>query len=229
MDSEEIIDKLQDKLRTTSWYNTLRWFLMSQDFKNIIDKLLEFNNEKRRFTPTLKDVFVPFEHCDYSKLKVIILFNEPYKNMGYANGFPISSSNILKRTPKFWYFENAVRSTTGNFNTNKDFVNLANQGVLLLNVSMTTDINKESKLHYKIWHPFITFLLDKLSLEKKYIFVFIGSEAEKYTKNIDDINPKFYTEDIKEKKYPNMEWDCNDVFNKVNTILINNHLTPIDW
>ena len=40
MDSEEIIDKLQDKLRTTSWYNTLRWFFMSKDFKDIIEKII---------------------------------------------------------------------------------------------------------------------------------------------------------------------------------------------
>lgn len=225
MDSEEIIDKLQDRLRTTSWYNTLRWFLMSKDFKDIIEKLLEFNKEKRRFTPGVKDLFTPFVISDYSKLKVVFLFDAPYKTVGWSNGTPIACPNTIKKTSEFKYFENAVGRSL-----NRDMSDFAKGEVLLLNSCLTTDIQKEgSLLHYQIWKPFITYVLDKLSSEKKYIFVFVGENAHKYADIVDDSNPKFFLENIPTKFNMEIDWDYKNVFNEIDDLLVKNDKLPIKW
>jgi uracil DNA glycosylase len=222
---EETINKLQDKLKPSGWYSPLRWFLFSEDFEKILIKLKEFKDEGRRFTPPLKDVFKPFEQCKYSKLKVVFLFNEPYKAFGKANGFPISCS---KETPQLKHFENAVNKPNG-YRKITDFNKVAEQGVLLLNVSPTTDIHKTSLLHYKIWSSFMNYLLDRLSSDKQYIFVFIGDKAQKYANQIDDFNSKFIIDDIPSVFNENIIWNYDDVFNKVNKVLIDTDQTPVTW
>ena len=225
MNSDEIVEKLTVKIKNTSWYNVLRWFLISREFKEIIDLLIEFKKENRSFTPAVKDFFNPFKISDYNKLKVVFLFDSPYKKLGWSNGVPIACPNTNKKTPQFKFLENAI-----NRQLPRDLSDFGNGEVLLLNVSLTTDIYKEgSLLHYKIWHPFINYLLDKLSTEKKYIFIVVGEKPKEYALKIDDFNPKFFIDEIPNVFDFKIEWDFKDVFNKVNETLVKNNQLPINW
>jgi uracil DNA glycosylase len=225
MDLEEIIEKLQDKVRTTSWYTVLRWFLMSNDFKKIIIELFEFIKQERRFTPGVKDLFTSFVISDYTKLKVVFLFDSPYKKVGWSNGTPIACPNTVKKTSEFKYFENAVGKKL-----KRDMSNFAKGEVLLLNSCLTTDIHKKgSLLHYQIWKPFIIYLLDKLSNEKKYIFVFVGKKTKEYAYLVDDSNPKFYLDDIPTTFDFSIDWDYKNIFNEIDKLLVKNNQLPIKW
>lgn len=225
MEIEIIIEKLKEQLKKTTWYMPLRYFLMSQDFENIIKKLFEFSKENRRFTPQVKNLFKPFEIYDYDKSRIIFLFDKPYNKLNWSNGIPIACPNVLKKTSEFKYFENALGRKL-----ERDLSDFGDNSVLLLHSAFTTDISDEgSLLHYKIWQPFIRYIFDLLSRDSKKIFILIGENAHTYSSMIDKSNPTYLLENIPSEFSFNIKWDYKNIFNEINELLIKNNELPIKW
>jgi uracil DNA glycosylase len=70
---EQIQQKLIEKLTSSGWAKLLRGYLFSSDFVKAIEFLVNENEEGRRFTPALKQVFRAFEECPLSTVKVVII------------------------------------------------------------------------------------------------------------------------------------------------------------
>ena len=62
-DAKQIRDKLIGKLVESGWASFLRAHLRSCDFQSIVDFLVNENQEGRRFTPPLKQLFRAFDEC----------------------------------------------------------------------------------------------------------------------------------------------------------------------
>lgn len=69
----EIQEKLVEKLRPSGWASKLKTFLLSNDFYEIIAKLVEESNNGKKFTPPLKYIFRAFEECSYDNLKIVFV------------------------------------------------------------------------------------------------------------------------------------------------------------
>ena len=103
----------------------------------------------------------------------------------------------------------------------------SNQGILLLNTALTTEIRKIGK-HIEIWKPFINFLFDQLNSNKQdLIYVFMGKKAENFIKSInEDKNNIIITSHPASGAYRGKKgWESNDLFNKINQKLKD----PIVW
>ena len=108
-----------------------------------------------------------------------------------------------------------------------DLTRWANQGVLMLNTALTTEVGKIGK-HFNIWQPFITYLLDMLSKrEQPLVWVFMGKQAQNLADLVDDHHTVLTCSHPASAAYQKQQlWDCNDVFNKVNEALI---ADPVVW
>lgn len=73
INSKEIQTKLEKILSEKDWYTALKPFINSNDFTEIIDKLILEVENKKRFVPKLKDIFNPFMFCNLQDLKVIMI------------------------------------------------------------------------------------------------------------------------------------------------------------
>ena len=83
---EEIKLKFIDILSESGWSYQLKGFLYSQEFTKILEMLYDLKSEGKRFTPPLKTVFKAFQDCKFDDVKVVILGQDPYSQLGVANG-----------------------------------------------------------------------------------------------------------------------------------------------
>ncbi len=221
---ERIQNKLADTITESGWRNKLKSFVMSQDFLNILEELIKYKNEGIRFTPPIKDIFRCFSECPFDKLQVVFLGDSPYAHFtkddkNIADGIAFSHKFIGEDYMK--QENRKLRFAAGDESTKTDLSRWANQGVLLLNSSLTTTVTS-NKGHLKLWQPFIAFIMDMLNGHDNLIFVFVGNNAKNYSELIDDRHCKLFT------PYPDYNWD--EAKNSVLFEEIDKNLkTPIQW
>jgi uracil-DNA glycosylase len=235
IDLKDIKSKLYESLKESGWHNVLKGFLLSEDFDKILHALKDEVDDNKRFTPPLKQVFRAFQQCPLDSLKVIFVGQDPYPQMGVADGISFSCSNTMKKEASLRYIHNAVSKTVYDGKVlpkdlSADLTPWANQGLLMLNTSLTTEIGKIGK-HFSIWEAFTAYLFDMLSsMDKELIWVFLGKKAEEYSEMVSDNHVKIVTSHPASAAYQKLqEWDCNDVFNKINAKLSENNQKIISW
>ncbi len=226
---EEIKLKLVNRLRPSEWTDKLKTFLLSSDFDNIIEYLYNESKAGRKFTPVLKDMFSAFENCPYKDLKVVLVLQDPYYQMingiTVADGMAMSCSHTGKLQPSLDYVFKAIDRTvypdTGYENPNPDLTRWANQGVLLLNTALSTEVGKAGA-HQHIWKPFTCYLLDILnSINSGLVFIFMGKAAQEYESLIsDNRHYKLFCTHPASAAYKKLPlWESDGVFSKTNDIL----------
>lgn len=235
IDPKDISFKLAELLKSSGWHNILKGFLLSEDFDKIIFALKDEVDNDRRFTPPLKQVFRSFQECPVDDLKVVFIGQDPYPQLNVADGISFSCGNTMKKEASLRYIHNAIAKTVYNDkiqakDLSADLTPWANQGILMLNTSLTTEIGKIGK-HFSIWEPFTNYMLDMInSMDKSVIFVFLGKKAQEYEELISDKHVKLYASHPASAAYQKQqEWDCNDIFNKINAKLIENNQKIITW
>lgn len=233
LDLEEIKHKIFKKLEPSGWGRVLKLFIFSSDFDNIIKQLVKHANDGKRFTPTLKDIFKAFEECPYDKLKIVVIGQDPYPQINIADGIAFSCSKTGDLQTSLKYMLEEVNRTVYNgerTSTNPDLTRWSNQGILMLNTALTTTIGKIGQ-HYQIWRPFIAYLFDYLTwYNNGLIYIYMGKEAQIWSEAVNDNNYKFMVPHPASAAYQKLQlWDSNDVFNKVNKILLTNNNEQIVW
>lgn len=233
IDVKEIQNKLVEKLRSSGWAAVLKGFIMSSDFEKVIKDLWDQVDDGKRFTPQLKLVFTAFEECSWDSLKVVIIGQDPYPQLGVADGISFSCSITEKEQPSLKYLRDAIQRTVYDpipEPRQSDLRYLSNQGVLLLNTALTTQVDKPLT-HQKIWQAFIAYVLDTINSNKKDIaFVFLGKTAQELESLVDDDHLKLMASHPASAAYNQAEeWDCKDVFNQVNKFLQDEKKGEIRW
>jgi uracil-DNA glycosylase len=219
---EEIKEKLIEKLKPSGWAVKLKGFVQSSDFDKILQTLYNLREDGKRFTPPLKQVFRAFEECPVNKLKVIIIGQDPYPYLNVADGLAFSCSNTGKIQPSLRSIFDAINKTVHDdwpIEQNPDLTRWANQGVLLLNSALTCQVDKIGS-HYAVWHEFLMYLMDILNYtDTGLIFILMGKQAQEVESLIGPHHHILKTSHPASAAYSKEIWDCNDVFNKANTII----------
>ena len=220
---EEIKEKLIDKLRPTGWSDKLKGFIYSSDFDLLIQKLIDEREVKgKRFTPPLKHVFTSFEKCAANNIKVVIIGQDPYPQLGVADGLAFSCSITGEPQPSLKYVFDAIEKTVYHdfpITQDPDLTRCAQQGVLLLHTALTTEVGKPAT-HYDIWNPFMVYLLDILnSLYSGIIFILMGAKAQEFEDLLGDQHHILKVSHPMSAGYSGKEWDFKDVFNQANVII----------
>jgi uracil-DNA glycosylase len=235
IDPKDISFKLAESLKSSGWHNILKGFLLSEDFEKVILALKDQVENDKRFTPPLKQVFRSFQECPADDLKVVFIGQDPYPQLNVADGISFSCGNTMKKEASLRYIHNAIAKTVYQDKVqakdlSADLTPWANQGILMLNTSLTTEIGKIGK-HFSIWEPFTNYVLDMInSMDKSVIFVFLGKKAQEYEELISDKHVKLYASHPASAAYQKQqEWDCNDIFNKINEEITKNGDKNITW
>jgi uracil-DNA glycosylase len=228
----DVKDKIFAKLKKSGWDIPLKDFIYSEDFNKIIEYLYKDSINGKKFTPQLKDIFKAFEECPYKDLKVVFLGQDPYPGKDIADGIAFSCSYTKEAQPTLQALLDEVNKTVNegfNISTNPDLTRWANQGVLLINTALTTTTYKVGQ-HYIIWQPFMAYLFDVLTwYNPGTIYVYFGKKASEWKNAVNDNNYKFELMHPATSYYREEPWDCKDVFNKINEILLANNNQQIEW
>lgn len=237
---KEVQTKLIQKLSQTDWHTALYHFMNDDQFLTILDSLADQVNNGKRFVPKMKDAFNAFAKCKLDNLKVVILGQDPYPFFAVngtedtiADGLAFSCSNTMKEQPSLTKLFDAIQTTVYGdepYDRNCDLSRWAEQGVLLLNSSLTTEYAKPGT-HQKIWEPFITFVFDYLYWNKPdLVFILMGKVAQQWDEMINTSHSLVInTTHPASASYTKQDWDCNDCFNRANRFLENINKPKIIW
>jgi len=229
---DEIKEKFYNKLKKSGWAIPLRGFIYSKEFEDIIKALYSQSMNGSKFTPVLKNIFQAFELCPYDNLKVVILGQDPYPQIGVADGIAFSCSITREKQPSLDYLLKEINHTVyddNNYSTDPDLSRWCEQGVLMLNTALTTTVGKIGQ-HYVLWEPFLAYLFDTLSWNKNgIVYIYMGKKAQEWYTAVNDNNYKFKVTHPAIAYYNNNTWNSEDVFVKTKKILKENFNFEIEW
>jgi uracil-DNA glycosylase len=230
----EIKEKLIEKLKPSGWANKLKGFIQSSDFDKILETLYNEREDGKRFTPPLKDVFKAFEECPEKDLKIVFIGQDPYPQLGVADGMAFSCGVTMKPQPSLRNMFEAIEETVyQGFPTYQDpnLTRWANQGVLLLNTALTCQVDKIGS-HYNIWNEFVMYVFDMLNFTNSgLIFVLLGAKAQELESIIGPNHYILKASHPASAAYTKTTWDCKNIFLRANEIIeANNGKThTINW
>jgi uracil-DNA glycosylase len=217
-------DNLNSKLKDSGWDRMLSPYVNGLSFDYIMNKLRDSVEQGLRFTPKFKDVFNGFYECPYDDLKVVIVGQDPYPQLGVADGIAFSCSIKGKAEKSLQYILKALEDEDGSV----DLRRWSNQGVLLINTAFTCEVNKIGS-HYGIWKSFTEHVFENINRHNPdTIFILMGKKAEAWQTLLPNCKIIKCSHPAS-AAYRGGEWDCNDVFNKTNTMLIKQDKTCINW
>ena len=233
LELDKIVDKLYEDLIPSGWARVLRSFMYSSDFKNILQTLAQESSLDKRFTPPLRDVFRAFKECPYEELKVVIVGQDPYPTIDVADGIAFSCSKTMKLQPSLKFMLSEVNRTVYNgepISNSPDLTRWANQGILMLNTALTTQINKVG-MHYNIWKPLLNYLFDFLSnYNNGLVYIYMGKEASTWADSVNDNCYKLFCAHPASAVYNKFRsWDSKDVFPTAQKIVKENYNYSINW
>jgi uracil-DNA glycosylase len=233
LEIDEIKQKLFDKLEPNGWGRVFKSFIFSSEFDDILIKLYKLSIDGKRFTPALRQIFRAFEECPYNELQIVIVGQDPYPQVGVADGIAFSCSNTNRLQPSLRYILNEVNKTVYNgeqISTDVDLKRWSNQGILLLNTALTTEVSKIGA-HYDIWKPFTAYLLDWLNnYNPGLIYVYMGKKAEEWSVlTNDNTTYKFTVKHPASAAYSGSKWDSDNIFMRTRAIVKKISGKNINW
>lgn len=215
---------------TNDW-NDLLENEFSKDYFINIQKFLEENSKNTEIFPKEDEIYNAFNKTSFENTRVVIFGQDPYHGENQANGLAFSVKNNIKIPPSLLNIFKEIKEEFGyEIPKNGDLTPWANQGVLLLNATLTVEAHKANS-HQKIgWQTFTDNVI-KLLNDKKTPIVFIlwGNNAKKKTKFITNSHHLVLTSAHPSPLSAHNGFFGNNHFKITNEFLENHDLPPINW
>jgi uracil-DNA glycosylase len=203
-----------------SWFNPLKTYLLEEYVKKTVPYLFELR-KKVNVYPQKEDVLNAFK-IDINLIRVVIIGQDPYPAGNHANGYAFGTKQDVK-PGSLQMIEKAIKKDypeCKDLEIDKTLVSWKQAGVMLLNSSLTVEENKPNS-HEHLWKDLISFVIKLLNARpKKVVFVFIGKNAQEYSKLVTKENHKVFSiEHPAAALYNKREWNDNNIFKNINNEL----------
>lgn len=220
-----------------SWHAKLKPFIESEECDKIYAYLKAESKRGKRVAPLSMHVWRCFFETPLSELKAVMVGMAPYHTLKndapVADGLLMGCSITGQLQPSLEQYYGAIeREFYDGLNLSMikhpDVSYLAHQGVLMLNTSLTVEINKAGS-HMDIWEPFIKYLFEEVINDLGVPYIFLGKDAAKYKKYTGIFSHVFELSHPASAAYKNSDWDTEGVFIKVNRLLEENNGFSVQW
>lgn len=170
------------------WKRVLQNEFETLYFKSLTDTVRrEYASLPNQVFPAPGRIFAAFDSCPFDEVKVVIIGQDPYHGSGQANGLSFSVNPGIPFPPSLRNIFKEISSDLGvAAPTDGDLTRWANQGVLLLNSTLTVRAHTP-KSHSGIgWEQFTDAAVDALNKRKENIvFLLWGADAIRKGSRID--------------------------------------------
>lgn len=213
-----------------SWKEHLQEEFEKEYFRNLTDFVKSEYRTQTVYPPGPR-IFAAFDHCDFDAVKVVILGQDPYHGPGQANGLCFSVGDEVKMPPSLVNIFKEIRNDLGkDFPANGNLERWADQGVLLLNATLTVRGATAGSHQKKGWEEFTDAVIRLISEQKEdVVFMLWGAYAQNKGSIIDPI--RHY---LLQSPHPSPFsadrgfFGCKH-FSKANDYLVQKGIEPIDW
>lgn len=131
--------------------------------------------------PPGKEIFRAFDACRFQDVRVVIIGQDPYHGPGQANGLCFSVREGVKPPPSLVNIFKEIKNDLGKpIPASGDLERWAQQGVLLLNATLTVRASAPGSHQNKGWEQFTDAVIELLSSQKEHVvFLLWGAYAQK--------------------------------------------------
>ena len=198
---------------------------------------------KHNICPEPQNIFKAFS-IPRDKVQAVFLGLSPYQNykrgMLFATGLAFGVPDRTMDTPSLQIIRDELERTYPTFNVDDPRIfdytleHWHNQGVMLLNSALTVIKRADARCHLHLWDWFTQEVLWYISYNTApKPFVFMGRDAQKFNKHVDDslhtIINVYHPAAEARNKGGQYRFTGSDVFTKVNNVLINLYNEKINW
>lgn len=213
----------------------MNWTEILAPIKNTeyFDELWQKVKQKYASEPTFpprKQIFRALELTPFEYVKVVIIGQDPYHNDFQANGLCFSVSKNVGTPPSLKNIFTELQDDLGITRTKKELDDWAEQGVLLLNATLTVKAHEPNSHKDLGWEKFTDFVIKEISDKKEnVVFVLWGAFAQKKEELINS-SKHFVIKSAHPSPFSVYRgFYGSKPFSQINDYLKSKNLEPISW
>lgn len=188
------------------------------------------DREKYTIFPPGKLIFAAFDNTPFDEVKVVIIGQDPYHGKGQANGLCFSVGPNVPKPPSLVNIFKELQTDLGFPIPEKGGLEKwAQQGVLLLNATLTVREGQAGSHQGKGWEQFTDAVIKKISSEKKGIVFLLWGRFAHTKEELIDANKHFILKAAHPSPLARGAFFGCKHFSKANKILEQHGIQPIDW
>lgn len=213
------------------WKKVLQKEFSANYFQQIPHHLRTEKSQGKIIYPPGSQIFNAFDTTPFDKVKVVILGQDPYHGPGQANGLCFSVKKNIRIPPSLINIFKELKDDIGlSIPSHGDLTHWAQQGVFLLNASLTVRAG-EPMSHAQIgWTQFTDAVIRTISMQKENIVFLLWGRFAQNKITLIDTTKHF----VLQAAHPsplsahNGFLGCRH-FSKTNEYLIGHKIEPIAW
>jgi len=223
------MEKTEPKIEP-EWLGVLRPEFSKPYFGELKSFLLEEKKLYRVYPPGNR-IFAAFDHTPFSKVKVVILGQDPYHGDGQAHGLCFSVPDGIALPPSLQNIYKELNTDLGiPVPQSGNLERWAEQGVLLLNATLTVRANQAGSHQHRGWENFTDEVIRQLSSQHSgLVFILWGSYAQAKESMI-DTSKHFILKAVHPSPLSVYRgFFGSRPFSRTNELLVRAGKEPIDW
>ncbi|MEY2704007.1 MAG: hypothetical protein RL407_69 [Bacteroidota bacterium] len=181
--------------------------------------------------PPGRQIFSAFWQCPLPSVKVVILGQDPYHGEGQAHGLSFSVIPGVPFPPSLLNIFKELKNDLGvDMPPHGDLTRWANQGVFLLNATLTVRANQAGSHQHQGWETFTDEVIRTVSRERNHVvFLLWGAFAQKKEELIDSSKHLILKAPHPSPLSAHRGFLGCRHFSKANAYLLANQQSPIAW
>lgn len=213
-----------------SWKQRLEGEFTQAYFQELV-QFVKSEYQNRKIFPSGNLIFNAFNKCPFDQVKVVILGQDPYHGTGQANGLCFSVNDGVALPPSLKNIFQEIQSDLDlPISKNGNLEKWSQQGVMLLNATLTVRAHQAGSHQNKGWEQFTDNVVRCLSEEKEnLVFLLWGSYAQQKGKQIDTSKHLVLKSPHPSPFSADRGFFGNRHFSKTNEYLKQKGKTPVDW
>ncbi|NER15636.1 uracil-DNA glycosylase [Spongiivirga citrea] len=215
----------------TSWKEHLNDEFEKPYFFDLIN-FVKSEYKTQKCYPPGKQIFSAFDRCAFNDVKVVIIGQDPYHGPGQANGLCFSVADGIPHPPSLINIFKEIEADLGTpYPKSGNLERWADQGVLLLNATLTVRAHIAGSHQKRGWEQFTDAVIKTISeKQEKVVFLLWGGFAKKKGKQVDTTKHRVLTTGHPSPLSANRGyWFGNKHFSQTNSLLKAMGQSPIEW
>lgn len=197
-------------------------------------RLTDFVRQEYRHAtiyPRGSEIFNAFAHCPFDRVKVVIIGQDPYHEPGQAHGLCFSVQDGTRFPPSLVNIFKEITDDVGRPTpTSGNLTRWADQGVLLLNATLTVRAHAAGSHQGRGWETFTDAVIRSLNAERQHlVYMLWGAYAQQKGACIDTAHNLVLTSPHPSPLSARRGFFGNHHFSRANDYLVASGQTPIEW
>jgi len=214
-----------------SWKEILQDEFKKPYFEQIVHHLKTERTQGKIIYPAGPNIFNAFNTTPFDKIKIVLLGQDPYHGPGQAHGLCFSVQNGVAPPPSLVNIFKELQDDIGvKIPVHGNLTKWAEQGVFLLNASLTVRAG-EPMSHAKIgWATFTDTVIKKISEEKEHVVFMLWGKFAQEKRVLIDESKHFILRSVHPSPLSASGgfFGCKH-FSKANSYLMSKGIDPVDW